>query len=148
MSSMARVKFIKTRVIFRYHTKGVSDQVSSNSDHEIKSYSRSNSITKMVKNEKGQKKSGLQNRAIRRLQIETGFRITNRAKRDYKQEQLQGFQVWPKRLQIGAEITIEARRITNRGRDYKSVQNTNTNYFRLLFSRKYFIKVLHMREWF
>ena len=88
MSSMARVKFIKTRVIFRYHTKGVSDQVSSNSDHEIKSYSRSNSITKMVKNEKGQKKSGLQNRAMRRLQIETGFRITNRAKRDYKQEQL------------------------------------------------------------
>ena len=88
MSSMARVKFIKTRVIFRYHTKGVSDQVSSNSDHEIKSYSRSNSITKMVKNEKGQKKSGLQNRAIRRLQIETGFRIANRAKRDYKQEQL------------------------------------------------------------
>ena len=109
MSSIARVKFIKTRVIFRYHTKGVSNQVSSNSDHKIKSYSRSNSITKIVKNEKGQKESGLQNRAIRRLQIGTGFRITNRAKRDYKQEQLQGFQVGPKK-------------ITNRGRDYKSRQ--------------------------
>ena len=35
MSSVARVKFIKTKVILRYHTKGVSNQVSSNSDHEI-----------------------------------------------------------------------------------------------------------------
>ena len=38
MSPAARVKFNKTKVIFRYHTKGVSNQVSSNSDHEIKSY--------------------------------------------------------------------------------------------------------------
>ena len=30
MSSVARVKFIKTKVIFRYHNKGVSNQVSSN----------------------------------------------------------------------------------------------------------------------
>ena len=47
MSSVARVKFIKTKVIFRYHTKDVSNQVSSNSDHEIKSYLCSNSTTKM-----------------------------------------------------------------------------------------------------
>ena len=52
MSSMATVKFIKTKVTFRYHTKGVSNQVSSNSDHEIKSYSRLNSTTEMGKNEK------------------------------------------------------------------------------------------------
>ena len=52
MSSVARVKSIKTKVIFRYHTKGVSNQVSSNSDHEIKSFSYSNSITKMGKKEK------------------------------------------------------------------------------------------------
>ena len=50
MSSVARVKFIKTKVIFRYHTRGVSN--SSNSGHEIKSYSCSNCTTKMGKNEK------------------------------------------------------------------------------------------------
>ena len=58
MSSVARVKCIKTKVIFRYHIKGVSDQVSSNSDHEIKSYSRSKN---------GKQISGLQNRTIRGL---------------------------------------------------------------------------------
>ena len=52
MSSVAWVKFTNTKVTFRYHTKGVSNQVSSNSDHEIKSYSCSNSTTKMGKNEK------------------------------------------------------------------------------------------------
>ena len=51
MPSVAWVKFIKTNVIFRYNTKGVSNQVSSNSNHEIKSYSCSNSSTKMKKNE-------------------------------------------------------------------------------------------------
>ena len=52
MSSVAGVRFIKTKVIFRYHTKDVSNQVSSYSDHEIKSYSCSNSGAKMGKNEK------------------------------------------------------------------------------------------------
>ena len=51
MSSVARVKFIKTKVIFRYHAKSVSNQVSSNSDHEIKSYLCSNSSIKIGKNE-------------------------------------------------------------------------------------------------
>ena len=75
MPSVARVKFIKTKVIFRYHTKGVSDQVSSNSDHEIKSFSCSNSSTKNGKNEiVGKKNSGLSNGAIRELQIGAGFR--------------------------------------------------------------------------
>ena len=32
ISSVARVKFIKTKVISRYYTKDVSNQVSSNSD--------------------------------------------------------------------------------------------------------------------
>ena len=50
--SVARVKFIKTNVIFKYHTKGVSNQVLSSSDHEIKSYSCSNSSTKLRKNGK------------------------------------------------------------------------------------------------
>ena len=52
MSLVARVKLIKTRFIFRYHTKGFSNQISSNLGHEIKSYSCSNSTTKMGKNEK------------------------------------------------------------------------------------------------
>ena len=52
----------------RYHTKGVSNQVSSNLHHEIKNYSRSNSSTKMRKKRKsGEKISGLQNGAIRGL---------------------------------------------------------------------------------
>ena len=55
MSSVASVEFIKTKFVFRYHTKGVSNQVSSTSDHEIKNYSCSNSRTKMGKNEKVEK---------------------------------------------------------------------------------------------
>ena len=60
MPSVPRVKFIKTMVIFRYHTKGVSNQVSSNSVNKIK--------------------SELQNGAIRELQIGADFR-------DYKSGQ-------------------------------------------------------------
>ena len=55
MSSVARVKFIKNKVIFRYRTKGVSNQALSNSDHEIKNYSCSNSITKIGKMKKWEK---------------------------------------------------------------------------------------------
>ena len=70
MPSVAKVKFIKTKVIFRYHTKGVSNQVSSNSDNEIKSSSCSNGEKR--KSEK--KFSGLENGAIRGLQIGVGFK--------------------------------------------------------------------------
>ena len=49
MPTGARVEFIIAKAIFRYHTKAVSNQVSSNSDHEIKS---SNSSIKMGKNKK------------------------------------------------------------------------------------------------
>ena len=46
-------------------SKGVSNQVLSNSDHEVKSYSCSNSSTKMEKKQKnGTKFSGLQNEEI------------------------------------------------------------------------------------
>ena len=44
--SVARVKFIKTKFIFRYHTEAVSNQISSNSDYEIKSCSCQASDTK------------------------------------------------------------------------------------------------------
>ena len=36
MSSVAKVKLIKAMVVFNYHTKGVSNHFSSDSDHEIK----------------------------------------------------------------------------------------------------------------
>ena len=86
ISSVARVKFIKTKAIFRYHTKGTSNQFSSNSDHEIKSYSCSNSSTKIAKNEEEGKKfwvTKLGNKGV-----------TKRGKRDFKSG---------KGLQIGAE---------------------------------------------
>ena len=76
MSSEAWVKFIKTKVSFRYHTKGVSNQVPSNSDHEIKSYSCSNSSTKMEKNGEVEKNFWVTKRGNKG--------ITNRGKRDYK----------------------------------------------------------------
>ena len=117
MSSVARVKFIKTKVIFGYHTNSVSNQVSSYSVHEIKSYSCSNSSTKVGKNEKsGRKFSGLRNGVIRRLQIGTGSR-------DYKSGQ-EGLQI---RAVLGIpnqskKITNRGKKIWVRGRDYKSRQ--------------------------
>ena len=68
------VKFIKTKVIFSYHNKGILNQVLSSSDHEIKSYLCSNSSAKMGKTENVGKFSRLKNAAIRGLQIGTGFR--------------------------------------------------------------------------
>ena len=79
ISSVARVTLSKTKFIFRYHRKGVSNQVSLNSDEKIKSYSRLNSITKMGKNEKVGKH-------FRGYKLVLG--ITNQDKRDYKQRQL------------------------------------------------------------
>ena len=77
MTSVARVKFIKTKVIFMYHTKGVSNQVSSSSDLEIKSYSCSNSSNKMKKkNKKVGKIFWVTKRGKKG--------ITNRGKGDYK----------------------------------------------------------------
>ena len=55
MPSVASVKFIKTKVILKYHTKCLSNQVSSNLDHESKSYSYLNPRTKMGKNKKAGK---------------------------------------------------------------------------------------------
>ena len=77
MTSVARVKFIKTKVIFMYHTKGVSNQVSSNSDLEIKSYSCSNSSNKMKKNNKKVGKIFWVTKRGKKG-------ITNRGKGDYK----------------------------------------------------------------
>ena len=102
MSSVATVKVIKTKVTFRYHTKGVSNQVSWNSDREIKNYSCSSSCTKIRKNEKWEKNFWVTKR--------DNNGITYWGKRDYKQRQLQEFQIETKRLQI------KARGISNRWR--------------------------------
>ena len=89
LSSVTKVKSINARVIFRYHDNDVSNQVSSNSNNKIKSYSCSNFSTKMGKMKKQEKI----------------FWITNRGKRDQKQGQLLGFQIVARRFQIGTEIT-------------------------------------------
>ena len=75
ISSVARIKLSKTKFIFRYHIKGVLNQFSLNSDKKIKSYSRSNSITKMGKNEKVGK------HVLGRKSV---LGIKNQGKRDYK----------------------------------------------------------------
>ena len=104
MPSVTRGKFITTKFNFTSYTKDISNQVSSNLDHEIKRYSCSNSNSKMEKKRKsGKKISGLQNGVIKRLQMGAYFRV-------YKSGQ--------KRLQIGSAVGI-----LNRVRDYKSVQN-------------------------
>ena len=83
--TVVRVKFIKTKLILRHHTKGVSNQVLSYSDHEIKSYSCSDSSTKVGKN----KKSGenfLDYKTCELGDYQSGQVLwtTNRGKRDYK----------------------------------------------------------------
>ena len=65
-----------------YHTKDVSNQVHYNSDHEIKSYSCSNSTTKMSKKKK-KYKSG-QGFQIGAKRFQTWGEITNRGKGDSK----------------------------------------------------------------
>ena len=79
MSSVARVKFIKTKIIFRYHTKGISNQVSSNSDHEIKIHIQI-PLPKWEKRKKWENVFWVTKRGNKG--------ITNRGKRDYKEGQL------------------------------------------------------------
>ena len=76
MSSVTMVKFIKAKVIFRYYTKSVSNQVSLNFGF----YSCSNSSTKM-----GKKKKNWENIFCVTKRGNKG--ITNRGKRDYKEGQ-------------------------------------------------------------
>ena len=141
MSSVASVKFIKTNVTFRYHTKGVSNQVSAYSDHEIKSYSCSNSSTKMRKNKKVENKTGLKNGAIRGLQIGTGFRDYRSGQEGLQIEAALGISNRGKKIGVeisnwgkdskagqrdfksGQRLQIGARGTSNRGRDYKSIQS-------------------------
>ena len=129
ISSVANVKFIKTKVICRYHTKGVSNHVSSNSDHEIKSYSCSNSSTKIGKIKKkvgknflgdktgqeGDYKSGQEG-----LQIGATLGISNRGKKITNQGR--DFKSGQRDFKSGQRLQIGAKGISNRGRNYKSGQ--------------------------
>ena len=100
-------------------------------------------VRKWEKTKKWEKISGLQNGTIRGLQIEAGFRdyksrqeglqigaalrISNRGKkftnlgRDFKSGQ--------RNFESGQRLQIGARGISNRGRDYKSVQNNSCFFF-------------------
>ena len=114
MLSVARVKFLKTKVFFRYHIKGVSKQVSSNSDHEIKSYSCPNSSTKMGEKtwKSGTNISGLLNGAIRGLQIQAR-KISNRGSfRDFKSGE--------RDFKLRQILKIGVRWISNWDRNYES----------------------------
>ena len=109
MSSEAWVKFIKTKVSFRYHTKGSQTKFHQIRITKSKVIHVQILVPKWKKTEKLKKISGLQNEAIRGLQI--GARgITNRGSfRDFKSGQKdyrsgQGFQIRPE--------------ITNRGKRY------------------------------
>ena len=108
MTSLKRVLNIN-KVIFRYHTKSFSDKVSSKLNDQVKSYSCPKFNTKTVPNDDvkfgsriqklfmfkflyqngkkrkkvGKKFSGLQNGAIRGLQIGAGLRVYK-----YGQEEL------------------------------------------------------------
>ena len=80
MLSVASANLIKTKVILTYHTKDVSNQASLNLDHEIKSYSSSNSSIKIEINKKREKI--FQNGAIRGLQIRAGFKDFKSVQKD------------------------------------------------------------------
>ena len=125
------------KISFRYHTKGVSNQVLSNSDHEIKLLMFTFQYQSRKKRTSGKKFSGLQTEAMRGLQIGAGFKdyrlgqeglqigaalgISNRGKkitnygRDFKSGQ--------RDFKLEQRLKIGARRISNQGRDYKSGQN-------------------------
>ena len=113
----AKVKFIKTKAIFTSHTRGVSNEVLSNQDQKIKSYSCSKwekagkPVPKWEKRKSRKKhfwvtkqgNKGFTNRG--RFQgLQTVVRgITNRVNfRDFRSGQ--GFQFGAKIFQIGAEI--------------------------------------------
>ena len=107
------LNLLKPRSFFSDHSKGVSNQLLSNSDHEVKSYTCSNSSTKMGKKRKIEKKKIL---GYKTGQIGAGFT-------DYKLGQ-EGLQIeatfGAKRWQIGAGISNCGKEISNWGRDYIS----------------------------
>ena len=121
MSSQARVKFIKSKVIFRYHTKSVSSFIKVGSLNQklfmFNFHYKKGKNKKVGKNfwviKRGNKEIANQGR-FQELQI-GARRTTNRGRfRDFKLGQ--GFQIWAKRFQIGADVIIRGKR------DFKSMQ--------------------------
>ena len=115
MSSVARVKFIKTKVIIL----GIIPKASQTKFHQIR-ITKSKVIhiqipvPKWEKTKKWENISGLKNGAIRGLQIGAGFR-------DYKSEQEQ-IEAALKISNWSKKITNRGKEISNRGRYYKSGQ--------------------------
>ena len=98
MSSVARVKFIKTKVIVSYHTKCISNQVSSIRITKSKVIHVQFLVPIWEKKKKWEKV----------------FWVTK--------WEIRGLQIGAKRLQIGAEISNRDKEIPNRGEDYESRQ--------------------------
>ena len=136
MSSVTRVKLIKTKVIYRYHSKGVWNQVHQIRITKSKVIHIQIPVQKWEKLKSGKKFSGLQKGAISVLLIEADFR-------DYQSGQ-DGLQIgealrisnWGQKITIrgrdlklgqrdfklGQRLQIGARRISNQDRDYDAEQ--------------------------
>ena len=133
MSSLARVKFIKTKVLF--------SQVSYQGRFRpsfIKFATRNKELFTFkfqYQNEKKTKKWGKNFWVTKRGNkgiIGAGFRTGNRGKRDYIQGQLQGYQIRSKRLQIGANKFQIGAGVINRGR---KIAMNNENKLSLCLSK-------------
>ena len=115
ISSVARVKFIITIAIFRYHTKDVTTKF-----HQIR-ITKSKVIHIQIPKPKWKKTTNCEKDFL--ITKRGNKRITNRGSfRDFKLEQKdcksgkRDFESW-QRLPIGVTG------ISNQGRDYKAVQN-------------------------
>ena len=117
MSSVARLKFIKTKVIFRYNTKGVSNQVLTNLDQEIKSHSCLNSSTKMGKNKNKENIFWVTKRGNKDDKSEQVLGITNRTRGITNRGSFRDFKLGQKDYNSGQRLHIGARGISNWGRD-------------------------------
>ena len=132
ISSVAKVQFIKTKAIFRYDTKVVSNQVSSNSHHEIKSYSYSNSSTKIAKIEKWEKFFWVTKRGNKGIINRGSLRYFKSGQKYYKPGP--GFPIGTKGFPIGVRDYKSGKRDFKSWRDYKLVQN-NFHIFWVIYSR-------------
>ena len=65
---------------------------------------------------------GLRNGGKKEITNQAGFRNYNRGKRDYKQEQIKGFQIVENDYKSRQGFQIGTKEITNPGRDFKSGQ--------------------------
>ena len=102
MSSVARINFIKTKAGFSYHTKGISNQASSNPDREkTKKWEKTFWVRKRDNN--GDYKLGQEASQIGKKVTNWGKEISNRGERNFRPGHV---------LQIGAGITTRCRTLS------------------------------------